>query len=127
MLALFQNKKCCNWFNFVPCILWDFIVLGLVLNWWRIEHVLDEQVDFMSVLRETTREKATWEAHVRSWKVVSGCQFREWLARRANPRDIHKIPCLEDFKCDFLTLHPYYIYPHYQQKYEKPFREKNPR
>ena len=35
--------------------------------------------------------------------------------------------CLEDFKCDFFILHPYYIYPHYSQKYERPFREKNPR
>ena len=33
MLALFHDKKCCNCFNFVPCILWDFIVLGLVLSW----------------------------------------------------------------------------------------------
>ena len=33
MLALFRDKKCCNFFNFVPCILWDFIVLGLVLSW----------------------------------------------------------------------------------------------
>ena len=31
------------------------------------------------------------------------------------------------FKCDFPTLHPYYIYPHYPQMYERPFREKNPR
>ena len=42
-------NKCCNYFNFAPCILWDFIVLRLVLSWWRVEHVLDEQVDFASV------------------------------------------------------------------------------
>ena len=52
MLALFHDKKCCNCFNFVPYILCDFIVLGLVLSWERIEHVLDEQVDFTSVLQE---------------------------------------------------------------------------
>ena len=28
LLALFHYKKCCNYFNFVPRILWDFIVLG---------------------------------------------------------------------------------------------------
>ena len=33
ILALFHDKKCCICFNFVPCILWDFIVLGLVLSW----------------------------------------------------------------------------------------------
>ena len=31
-------------------------------------------------------------------------------------RDTCKTFCLEDFKCDFLTLHPYYIYPHNPQK-----------
>ena len=31
------------------------------------------------------------------------------------------------FKYDFLALHLYYIYPYYPQKYERPFKEKNPR
>ena len=31
------QKKCCNCFNLFPCILWDFIVLGLVSNWWRLK------------------------------------------------------------------------------------------
>ena len=55
------------------------------------------------------------------------CQFHECLARRANPRDSRETLYLEDFKCDFLTLHPYYIYPYYPQKYERLFKEKNPR
>ena len=29
--------------------------------------------------------------------------------------------------CDFLTLHPYYIYPHYPQIVKRPFREENPK
>ena len=62
MLALFHDKKCCNCFNFVSYILCDFIVLGLVLSWERIEHVLDEQVDFTSVSREAYPRKS----HVRS-------------------------------------------------------------
>ena len=33
MMALFHDKKCCNCFNFVPYILWDFIILGLVSSW----------------------------------------------------------------------------------------------
>ena len=32
MLALFHDKKCYNYAYFAPCILWDFIVLGLVLR-----------------------------------------------------------------------------------------------
>ena len=69
MLTLFYDKMCCNCFNFVPCILWDFIVLDFVLSWRRIEHVLDEQVDFVSVLQEAYLQKS----HVRSicWKLKS--------------------------------------------------------
>ena len=33
MLALFHDKNCCICFNFVPYILWDFIVLGLILSY----------------------------------------------------------------------------------------------
>ena len=32
MLALFHDKKCYNCIIFVHCVLWDFIVLGLVLS-----------------------------------------------------------------------------------------------
>ena len=66
---LFHYKKCCNCFNFSPCILWDFIVLGIVLSWWRIEHVLDEQVDFMSVSREAYLRKSRMRSTC--WKLKS--------------------------------------------------------
>ena len=69
---LFHDKKCGNCFNFVLCILWDFIVLGLVLSWWRIEHVLDEQVDFASV---------SWEANLRKSHVRSTCWKLKSCAR----------------------------------------------
>ena len=39
MLTLFHDKRCCNCSNFVPCILWDFIVLNLVLSWCRCQWV----------------------------------------------------------------------------------------
>ena len=32
MLALFHDKKCCNFFNLFLCILWDLILMGLVLS-----------------------------------------------------------------------------------------------
>ena len=38
-----------------------------------------------------------------------------------------KLSTLRIFMCDFLTLHLYYIYPHYSQKYERSFRKKNSR
>ena len=63
-----------------------------------------------------------------SWRAVPVCCFRECLVGKAFPRDSCETFCLEVFfKCDFPTLHPYYIYPHYSQMYVRPFREKNPR
>ena len=35
-----MTKSVVSTLNCVPCILWDFIVLGLVLSWSRIEHEL---------------------------------------------------------------------------------------
>ena len=32
MLALFHDKKYCNFINLFPCILWDLIVMSLVLS-----------------------------------------------------------------------------------------------
>ena len=32
VLIYSMTKKCCNWFNFVPCILWDLFVMSLVLS-----------------------------------------------------------------------------------------------
>ena len=128
MLALFHDKKFCNCFNFVPCILWNFIVLGLVLSWWRIEHKMKNQCSFAI---------GSWEGFPRKWHMKSTC----WkLKSHASLKDFASVsrvrPSCEIptkffawriFKCDFLTLHPYYIYPHYPQKYKKPFKEKNPR
>ena len=56
-----------------------------------------------------------------------GYRFRQCLTGKAFLRNTHETFCLEDFKCDFLTFYPYYICPHYPQKYQRPFREKNPR
>ena len=54
--------------------------------------------------------------------------FRECFMGKAFSQDTRKTLYLEDFfNCDFLTLHPCYVYPYYPLKYERPFREKNPR
>ena len=58
-IGFFHDKKCCNCFNFVPCILWVFIVLGLVLSWWGIKQVLDKWI--------------SWEANPRKSHVRSTC------------------------------------------------------
>ena len=36
MLDLFHDKKCYNFINLFPCILWELIVMSLVLSWWRL-------------------------------------------------------------------------------------------
>ena len=109
--------------------LWDFIVLGLVLSWWKIEHELKNQCSFATSSQEVREKSNPQKGHVRSicWKLKSQmpATFCECFARQAILRGTHKTFCLEDFKCDFLTLHPCYIYPHYPQKYERLFREKN--
>ena len=130
MLALFHNKKCYNCINLFSCILWDFIVLGLVLSWWRIKHA--KKVN--AVLRlpreklasKGTHEKATWEAHSESWRVKCQAAFREYLTRKAILRGTHETFCLEDFKCDFLTF-THTIYTLITHKSKRDYSKKNPR
>ena len=70
MLVLFHDRKCCNCINFFPCILWDFIVLNLVLSWWRIKHEMKISVISWlaykrfakKVLAKRAREKHMLEA-----------------------------------------------------------------
>ena len=125
MLALFQDKKYCNCIILFSCILWDFIVLDLVLNWWRIKHKIKisaiSQLACKKFVSKGSCEKGTWEAYAESWRVKCQASFREYFAKKAISRGTCKTFYLEDFKCDFLTLHP-----HYPQKKERLFREKNP-
>ena len=78
MLALFHNKKCCNYFNFVHCILWDFIVLGLVLSWWRIKHEMKNQCNFAT----SSREEFSRKGHMRStcWKLKSHASLEDFVS-----------------------------------------------
>ena len=120
MLALFHDKECCNCNKLFPCILWNCIVLGLVLSWWRIKHAMKIiAVLWLSCEKLTskgTRENATWEAHAGSWRVKCPSTFREYFARKTISRGTRENLCLKDFKYDFLAIHSYYIYFHYPQK-----------
>ena len=120
MLALFHDKKCCKCIKLFSYILWNFIVLGLVLSWWRIEHEIKisaiSQLAREKFMRTVTREKG----HVRStcWKMKSQvpASFRECFVRQAILWGTRITFRLKDFKCDFVTFHPYYINPHYPEK-----------
>ena len=69
-------------------------------------------------------QRATWGAHAGSWRVK--CQ--RWISRvtrdLANSRVTREILYLDDFKCDYYTLHPYYIYPHYPQNCKESIQKK---
>ena len=81
---------------------------------------------------QLTREKSIpRKGHVRSicWKLKSRARLsisRLCRVSKTFSRNTRETLCLEDFECDFFTLHSYYIYPNYPQKYERPFREKKP-
>ena len=97
MLALFHDKKCCNCSYFVPCILWDFIVLSLVLRLVKTQAYMKNQWISREACEKLSRERAREEHMTGSWRVVSGCRFHDYLAGKAFPRDSSKTFCLEDF------------------------------
>ena len=92
MLALFRDKKCCNFINLFLCILWDLIVMDLVLSG---ENLIK-----------------TVEGHMGSTcqKLKSQCISRV-ISRLGN---LSRWPTRStdswNFKCDSYTLHLYYIY-----------------
>ena len=122
MLALFHDKKCCNYFNFGPCILWDFTVLGLVLSWWRIKHELKNKWISREAHEKLTSKRAMWETHARSWKFTLGCCFCECLARypwNSLPGGFLSVTFLP-FTHTIYTIIT-------QKSIRRPFREKNSR
>ena len=58
MLVLFHDKKCCNCFYFVPCILWDFIVFGLVLRLVKTQAYMKNQWISRKAHEKLSRERA---------------------------------------------------------------------
>ena len=71
---------------------------------------------FVTYSRLDDLRKVTWEVHAGSWRVKCQAIFWESLCDLANLWVTRETLCLDDFKCDSYTLHPYYIYHHYQQK-----------
>ena len=61
VLALFHDKKWCNYINLFPCILWDFIVMSLVVSWWRLPKKLISRLDSWVV----QPAKVTWGVHAK--------------------------------------------------------------
>ena len=115
-----MKKKCCNCINLFLCILWDFVVLDLVLTWWRIKHEMKISTILWLARKKFVSKgsckKAMWEAYARSWRVKCQTSFREYFVRQAILRGTRETLYLEDFKCDFLSILSYYIYPHYSKK-----------
>ena len=109
-------QKCCNWNKLFPCILWNFIVLSLVLSWWKIKYVIKiNAVSWLAhkkLVSKGTHEKATCEAHDYKLKSHDSLSFSEYFARKVISQGTWETLYLAKIKCDFSTLHSYYIYLH---------------
>ena len=116
VLVLFYDKICCNFINLFPDILWDLIVMSLVLSWWR----LLKTVKIRNLLTTNSRV----DDHARSWRVKCQVVFRQSFCDLANLRVTRETLCLDYFKCDSYTLHPYYIYPYYPQNCKEAIQKK---
>ena len=79
-IGLFHDKKCCNCINLFPCILWDFIILGLVLSRWRL---LKKLISWLNS-RVVQPVKVSWESHTGSWRVK--CQLVFYKSLRDSGR-----------------------------------------
>ena len=114
-------------------LLRDFIVLGLVLSWWRIEHEMNEDqcISWLAHEKFVRRvpAKRTREKHmIGSWKVMPGCQFCECLVGKAFPWDTCKTLCLKDFLSVTFLPFTHTIYTLITHKsIRRLFREKNSR
>ena len=89
---------------------------------------MKNQYNFVTNLREEYLVKTTCEKYM--LEAEKSCQTVDFASVswvRPSREIVAKHSAWRIFKCDFLTLHPYYIYPHYPQKYRRPFKEKNPR
>ena len=126
-VGLLQYKRCCNCFNFVSCILWDLIVLDLVLSWWRIKLAMKisaiSRLSRENLMNRGSREKATWEAHVGSWRIKCQDVFREYFSRKAISWGIYETLFLEDFKMTFFPF-THTIYTLITHKSKRGYSEK---
>ena len=64
MLALFYDKKCCNFINLFSCILWDLIVMGLLLSG---ENLIKTVEGYMRSTCPEAKESVRIATHLTSW------------------------------------------------------------
>ena len=83
MLILSHDKKYCNFINLFPYILWELIVMGLVLSWWRLLKNLISRHGSWLAQDYNTREKPC-EEHMRKFNNQYVLQVTHDLA---NPQD----------------------------------------
>ena len=106
ILTLFHDKKCCNFFNLFPCILWDLIVMSLVLSGQNLIKTVEGQMG--SIFQKLKRQCV-------SWLISQLGQLARWPMRCTGNWD---------FKCDSYTLYPYYIYLYYPQNCKGAIKKK---
>ena len=116
----FHNKKCCNCINLFPCILWDFILLALVLSWWRLLKELISQHG-SQVVQPTN---VTWGAHVESWRVS---EFRDSSRELAKSRDDPRNALTVRILSMTFILFTHIIYTLISHKIKKTIQIENPK
>ena len=123
ILVLFHDKKCCNFINLFPCILWDLIVMSLVLSWWRLLKTVKFATCSRLTHEWTTRERSR-EKHMLEFEQSFAKLYFASHSHLANSWVTCKTLCLNNFKYDSYTIYPYYIYPHYPQNCKEAIQKK---
>ena len=116
ILALFHDRKCFNFINLFPCILWDLIIMGLVLSGEDLPKKLISRLGS----RLVQPSKVTWGAHARSWRVSV---FRDLANLRVDPQNALTV---EIFSVTFIPF-TQTIYTFITHKSQGVYSEENPR
>ena len=120
------SKYFLYWFIFLYFV--GFYCIGFSIKLVKNRAWNENQCNFTTSSHEVhekgSRKKGTWEVHAGSWRVKCQATFRNYFVRQVISQGTYKTLYLEDFECDFLTLHPYYIYPHYPQNKREAIQRK---
>ena len=83
-----MTKKCYNCINLFHCILWDLLVLGLVLNWWRIKL----EMKISAILRLAHKKFARKGSHEKHMLEVEESSAKLHFVSTSRDRPSRKVP-----------------------------------
>ena len=99
--------------------MWDLFVMGLVLSGGNLIKIAK------SHMRSTCQKL---KCQVPAMEVEESCaSYAAIFATQSTRQWPTKNTSLRIFECDLFSHHLYYIYPHYPQKWQRAYWEKNPK